>query len=288
MPVRTRPTRLCYPLAHTSRLRRMLAIKLAAGADATSGASADATESASRYDDQWDDRAIAIGIHSCGHKLDDVRNRLRRVEPVTWLFAGDSLFSDGTGARDWRSVAGHFTNRIRWELRRFPDTVVTTALPGMLAHELRADFEARCLRFQPDVAFLFVGPLESAAGSARLPDYEQAMIDMIGQVRQSGGIPVLNTTPMPIDFADSRRVDHQVYTEATRGIAAEHDVPLIDHSQRWEWVESHIGSLRDWYDDDGRYPGEAGHMQLARAIFHELELLPQAESSEKQRSWVSA
>ncbi|MFG0336257.1 MAG: SGNH/GDSL hydrolase family protein, partial [Maioricimonas sp. JB049] len=205
VPVRTRPSRRCYPLTQNSRLRRMLAIRLASEAGGTSQAgAADATEIPLGYDDEWDDRAIAIGIHSCGLKLDDVRCRLRRVEPVTWLFAGDSLFSDGTGARDWRSVAGHFTNRIRWELRRFPDTVVTTALPGMLAHELQADFEARCLRFQPDVAFVFVGPLESAAGSARLPAYEQSMIEMIGQVRQSGGIPVLNTTPLPIDFTDAR------------------------------------------------------------------------------------
>lgn len=53
-------------------------------------------------------------------------------------------------------------------------------------------------------------------------------------------------------------------------------------------MESHIGSLRDWYDDEGLYPGEEGHMQMARAIFHELDLLPQTEVNQKQRSWVSA
>jgi|GEM_PF-827005 len=266
----------------------MIAIQLAAETEGNREVHAPDQSVAAAGFDEWDDRAVSIGIHSCGHMVDDVRNRLKRVEPVTWLFAGDSLFSDETGARDWRSVAGHFTNRIRWELRRFPDTVVTTALPGMLMHELLGDLESRCLRFQPDVVFLFVGPLESAAGSSRLPMYERAMVEMIDRIREAGGIPVLNTIPLPVRFDDSGRVDHQVYTEATRGIAAEHDVPLIDHAQRWEWVESHIGSLRDWYDDEGLYPGEEGHMQMARAIFHELDLLPQTEVNQKQRSWVSA
>ena len=72
------------------------------------------------------------------------------TQPVTWVFAGDSITHGALYTEGWRSFPEHFAERIRWELRRSQDVVINTGVFGEKSAGLLANLEARALRFLPD------------------------------------------------------------------------------------------------------------------------------------------
>ncbi|HEU5326569.1 MAG TPA: hypothetical protein VFU78_00670, partial [Thermomicrobiales bacterium] len=51
-------------------------------------------------------------------RMGPVRALLQGVEPVRWVFAGDSITHGAAHTIGWRDYTELFGERVRWELRR--------------------------------------------------------------------------------------------------------------------------------------------------------------------------
>lgn len=93
-----------------------------------------------------------------GHTIEAAR-------PIKWVFYGDSI----THGRYTRSVSGitqcSFAERIRFELGRTMDVVITTAISGDNTRGPLAGFDWRVAQFDPDVVFVMIGMNDCSEGN---------------------------------------------------------------------------------------------------------------------------
>jgi lysophospholipase L1-like esterase len=88
----------------------------------------------------------------------------------------------------------------------------------------------------------------------------------------------LSTPPLTPTTSEGEAVHQLIYVEAVRAVAAEYDLPLVDHFRHWEAAATEIGGLERWFDGESRHPGRVGHEQMARRLFADLRLLPTASN----------
>jgi hypothetical protein len=78
-----------------------------------------------------------------------IHRLLQDAAPITWVFTGDSITHGALYTEAQRSYPEHFSERVRWELRRFQDVVINTGVCNERAEGLLAALDARILRFRP-------------------------------------------------------------------------------------------------------------------------------------------
>jgi lysophospholipase L1-like esterase len=72
-------------------------------------------------------------------------------KPITWVFVGDSITHGARHTNGWRSYSEHFAERMRWEMKRYTDTVINTGItndtihPNEIGHRAIADEMFRTL-----------------------------------------------------------------------------------------------------------------------------------------------
>ena len=196
-----------------------------------------------------------------------VRDALARKEPVTWLFAGDSITHGALHTMGWRDFTELFRERVVWELARQSDVVINTAFSGYNTRGLLAEYDLRIGRFTPDVVFIMIGMNDCSGQSVPLPEFAQALRTLAGRIVGAGGLPVLQTTcPVVAGKAPGREEHLPAYVEAVRQAAAAMQVPLIDHYADWEAR----GEQRRYYlMSDPFHPNECGHRAFAQRIFRD-------------------
>ena len=199
-----------------------------------------------------------------------VTHLLKGTHPLTWVFTGDGCTQGARHTAGARNFAEHFSERIRWELRRFHDVVVNTGVSGDRAVSLVKTLEWRALRFKPDVVLLLTGLNDSAAGIDEVSSFQRGLRSVIGRVQESGAIPVLQTPNLVSAEILKQRPDLPVYVEAIREICYCDDVPLVDHWRHWEFVNAEEQYLLQWLDPAGAHPSAYGHREMLRLLCHEF------------------
>lgn len=195
-----------------------------------------------------------------------VTHLVRGPVPVTWVFTGDSITHGALFTEGWRSFVEHFSERIRWELRRFDDVVINTGACGESITGLQQRLEQRVLRFRPDVVLILFGMNDSLAGPAGRQAFRSGLEDVTSRIRVSGAIPVLQTpNRVYFPYAASRR-DLPAYVEIVRDVAVRNEVPLIDHWRHWETIKPNPLAHLDWLQDQSIHPNHFGHREMARLI----------------------
>ena len=63
---------------------------------------------------------------------------------------------------DYRCYPEIFSERVRFEMGRYRDIVINTAISGHTTREILADFSWRIEQFKPDVVSLMIGTNDSA------------------------------------------------------------------------------------------------------------------------------
>jgi acyl-CoA thioesterase I len=214
--------------------------------------------------------------------------------PTTWVFCGDSITHGAVHTVGWRDYTELFDERM-WELTltepaRKEDVVINTGVSGWSTSILQPRVEERILRFKPDAVFIMLGTNDAVASFDGLDGFTERYGDIIAQIRGAGieRIVIQTAFPMPPlepepyigsdTFPDAdalaasvrgfstRRDCIDAYVEATRRVAAEHGLPLIDHWPIWQ----NLGTLMGHYTDGGFHPNEYGHRLIAHTIFREL------------------
>lgn len=197
---------------------------------------------------------------------------VRSAAGLTWVIAGDSLESDVSHGRDWRSFSGRLTDHVRNTLGRRDDVFIVHTAPDRRVAAVDGD-APRLLRFQPDVVLLSIGPREADAGKRGLLAFERYLTALITSLAAASVTLVLTTPPLT-PAEDGTSVVQLIYVEAIRALAAEYDVDLIDHFAHWETAATSIGGLERWFEAESTQPGRIGHEQLARRTISDLRLDP--------------
>lgn len=204
-----------------------------------------------------------------------VRHMLKGTHPLTWVFTGDGCTQGARHTAGCRNFSEHFSERIRWELRRFHDVVINTGVSGDRAASLVKTLEWRALRFKPDIVLLLMGLNDSAAGIDEIPAFQRGLRGIIGRIQESGAIPVLQTPNLVSAQILNQRPDLPAYVDAIREISSCDDVTLIDHWRHWEFVNSEAQYLSEWLDPAGAHPGAYGHREMLRLLCHEFGIYDQ-------------
>lgn len=214
---------------------------------------------------------------------------LQAGRPVTWLFAGDSITQGAVHTRGWRDYTQLFRERLG-ERARNEDVVINTAVGGWSLRPLAARLEGRVLRFRPDAVFFLFRTNDAAGGPEGLDGFRATYADVVGRVLQAGVVAVVlqTTVPlMPLDLGSLAAMGMPAgklegvrrrlaclpdFVEATRQVAADLDVPLVDHWAVWQQVGFRVGQLSEGLFHANEY----GHRLLARTLLRACGLWDEA------------
>lgn len=258
-----------YPLGRTSRRRRMLVIQNALHNPAASTDSPCVT--AFTPDEARRDDSLLLDDFTEPASLDGSFGVGRSESPLTWLLVGDSFLPAGAGSRQWPGLVELFTSGLRSRFRPQFDPIVDACMPECRVRDVLHAFDDRIGRRNPSVVILLCGAADAADGMSAISRFEDALLSVARRLKDEGVALVLNTSPVPFHTSDDPlAATHMVYAETVRGIAAELDLPLVDHRRDWEQFAIPPGEYGSWYEFDGRLPSAFGHRQIALKLLSVL------------------
>lgn len=197
---------------------------------------------------------------------------LKRTEPVTWVFTGDSITHGAAHTMGWRSYSEHFAERLRWELRRTRDIVINTGISGDRLHRMNTDIERRILRFKPEVVSAMFGMNDCLAGPDGHPIFREALTTLHQRVQASGAVLILHTPNLIHYPADIPRKDLAAYAAIVRQFASANNILLVDHYEEWSRTLKKEYSLLVLMADGAIHPNQYGHIKLAHTTFRALNM----------------
>lgn len=209
---------------------------------------------------------LAGDVPGASAGLAAVTHLLRGAQPATWVFTGDSITHGALFTEGWRSFPELFSERVRWELRRFHDVVINTGVCGEKTDGLLESLESRVLRFRPDVVMILIGMNDALAGPAGRETFRQNLEELVGQLRESDTIPVLQTPNRVYGPNALTRSDLPAYVQIIRDVAEDSEVPLIDHWKHWEERKPGTETVLSWLQDQSIHPNFQGHREMSRLI----------------------
>ncbi|MEV6394743.1 GDSL-type esterase/lipase family protein [Streptomyces sp. NPDC051907] len=187
--------------------------------------------------------------------------------PMTWVATGDSITQavlHTHGARGW---VEHLQERVRWQMDRLTDIVVNTGVSGWRAVDVLGSYDHLIGRFAPDVLSISLGTNDARAGLAGLPEFHDAMHQLIDRTGKDAQI-VLHTPVLTSIAGRETRGTLPAYAQTVRDIAKEAGVLLVDHEAHWH--EHFDGADPIAWLDDPAHPNAVGHLQMAE---HTLRVL---------------
>lgn len=191
--------------------------------------------------------------------------------PVSWLFVGDSFTPKNvTDPRPWRLFTSRFSGAVQAHFHRPKDMFIDATFPRARLSEVLFEFEKRVAKFEPDVCFVSISLAE--ADTKSLERFERMFVRLIQWSRKFACQLVAQTPPCLPSRHDSELTRRLILIESIRGIAAEHEVPLVDHWGHWELAAEQTNHLKHWIDAESQTPGEQGHRQLAIRMIKDLKL----------------
>ena len=257
-----------YPLAGRSRSRRRLALDHAeAVIESTPRAEAEQTAATAENEQE---RVVPFRHIHAGEGFQEIKRMLDGYQPLTWVFTGDSVTHGGRYTAGHRSYTELFSERIRWELRRYLDVVINTGVAGEKSEGLLRNLEWHALRFKPDITSVMIGMNDASQGASGCAGFESNLRQVIDQISEGGSSVILHT---PHRISRKHHVELQSignYVRVIRKIAGDLKIPCVDHWAHWEQMCQTHSALKKWLSSDALHPGIEGHLELARLTFHEM------------------
>lgn len=188
-------------------------------------------------------------------------NLVSSSAPLDWVFTGDSITQGVSHTHGERCWVEHVHERIRYELGRPLDAIVNTGIAGWTAPQVLGEFDRLVGRFDPDVVSIALGMNDCMGGRPGRPHFAAALGRLVRQSQELGAQVVLHT-PNTIALG-AANIDTEVaaYAQLVRDVAADYDVPLVDHHTHWA-REYHGGPPLPWLDE-AVHPNGAGHRAMA-------------------------
>jgi lysophospholipase L1-like esterase len=110
----------------------------------------------------------------------------------------------------------------------------------------------------------------SDSNDITVDEFEENLHELADRVEGLDGQLVMQTTcPILPGSAPDREPQLPVFMDVVRSVAAEHDLPLVDHTRFWE---QHADKHYYWMSN-AFHPNEYGHRAFAYLLFQELDIL---------------
>ena len=199
-----------------------------------------------------------------------IEKLLKSDAPIKWVFYGDSITHGALHTFGQRDYVELFAERVRFELDRTMDIIITTATSGDNTRGLLASFDWRVAQFQPDVVFVMIGMNDcSKDNDIGVEEFEGNLLELTTRIDNLGAVPVLQTTcPILPGQAPDRFPYFDSYMDIIRKVASDHELPLIDHARFWqEHSDSHF-----FWMSNAFHPNADGHRALAEHIYRCLDI----------------
>jgi lysophospholipase L1-like esterase len=205
--------------------------------------------------------------------LISIRERMKSSAPMKWLFTGDSITHGALHTWGQRDYVEHFAERLRYEMGRKRDMVITTAISGWSTQNIRDDIDWNILQFDADVVSIMIGMNDSCMGPEGLKTFRENYFYIIDRVQKMKKAAILLHTPNPIwPEANDRRGALPEYVEEIRRIAKDRQLPLIDHWTYWaDTIRENSFRAVSWMNDS-IHPGPYGHLAFTHLLLKELDL----------------
>ena len=224
-------------------------------------------ESVAVYDKKMDDfelKTLTSNIDSREIDLNRIKGYIStNSQPYKFVFTGDDIAFSAGQALGYRNFAQHFEERIRWELGgatiRRQNYVFNTGIKGMTSAELIADFDRLVADLQPKTVFVMLG-MADANAQVPLNNFKSNLKTIVGNIRDIGAIPVLQTGIYPTD--EAFRGILSPYVDIIKEVSSEDYVVLSDHYENWKTYNN----LSTLVDADGNLPNELGHLSIAKEL----------------------
>ena len=200
--------------------------------------------------------------------MEAVRQLLVSPSPAKWVFTGDSITHGALHTFGWRDYVELFAERVRFELGRGMDLVINTGISGHTTRDLLAGFDWRIGQLRPHAVFVMIGMNDcSEDRQIGLTEFQANLEQLVARIGQVPAIPVLQTTcPILPGQSPERTPYFPAYMDAIRSVAADHQLPLIDHERFWrERAASHF-----YWMSDPFHPNECGHRAFAFCLYQAL------------------
>jgi lysophospholipase L1-like esterase len=188
---------------------------------------------------------------------------LKRPEPVTWVFAGDSITHGALHTYGGRDYTEHFSERLRFEMMRGRDVVIKTGISGWALANFLPDIEWSCLRHRPDVVSINFGLNDCRGGAAGVARFREDYRAVLARLRAADAAIVLHTPNGVLPADEMRTANMPPYLDAIRELASEADCVLVDHWAQWK------GCISYWLSDPA-HPTDLGHRAMAHTLLREL------------------
>lgn len=194
---------------------------------------------------------------------------LKESQPLTWVFAGDSVTQGAHHTYNGRCYPEIITERVRWEMRRISDVVINSGVNGTNTKYLLDNFEWYVNRFRPSVVSVMYGINDCQEKTITPSLFGKYVSEITEKVRQQGAIPIIQV-PNGIDMKGmltmktASRAKLPEYINVMKEVAADKRCILIDHWSRW--ISEPVEFMKTWLDDP-LHPNAEGHLQMARSFF---------------------
>jgi lysophospholipase L1-like esterase len=206
-----------------------------------------------------------------------IQRLLEADQPVKWLFYGDSITHGARHTFGQRDYTQLFSERIRYEMGRGMDVVINTAISGHTTVTLLEGHDWRVRQFQPHVVFVMIGTNDCFRGNGISVSQFTANLNRLVDCFEADHIlPVLQTSCPLLPNSDSEREPTFAdYMPAVREVAAQRQLPLVDHMQYWQQRPA----LHYVWMSDGIHPNHFGHRAFAHLLFKSLEIFDPASDT---------
>ncbi len=192
--------------------------------------------------------------------------------PLTWVFAGDSITAGVAHTHGRRCWVEHLHERIRFELGRHRDVLINTGIAGWTTGGVWSDYEHLVARFEPDIVSIALGMNDSMAGPAGLANFADTLGELTRSSQELGALVVLHTPNTIGTGAFNGSADVADYAGAVRDIAAELGTVLVDHHAHWQDA---FGGDSPWlWLDEPVHPNARGHQEMAALTLSVLDCGP--------------
>jgi len=202
--------------------------------------------------------------------------------PSVWVFTGNSITQGAKHTHGFRSYCEIFSERIRWEMGRFDDTVINTAISGHTTSNILGDFEWRIGQFHPNVVVLMLGTNDAATtNNISVSQFSNNVLQLITEVRKIGAVPLL-MSPNPIIVGKAmERFRLSEYVSESKVVAKNAGAIFVDNWTLWntDLQLKYQGEIFKLLLNDPLHPNGLGHQELAYALFKALSIFDPLQSS---------
>jgi acyl-CoA thioesterase I len=212
-------------------------------------------------------------------------NDLKRIQDaianpkysLKWIFTGDSITQGAKHTLGYRCYPEIFSERVRFEMGRYRDIIINTAISGHTTREILGDFSWRIEQFKPNVVSLMIGTNDSARGrNISLTEFGMNLKTFVEKTRSLNAIPILqtpNTIKTGEDPGKNERAALPDFVQKLREVAVETNTILVDQWAYWESRKEAVA--KEGWLNDPLHPNGKGQLQMARLLFKTLNICDQ-------------